>query len=107
MLRASTTQQADFDVEALLQRVRGAGRDIIRIGRHPGNEVYLDSEDAPLLLSRHHAVMSVNRAVEWEVVDLNSTNGTYVRCLRGALSPWSMRLGPPLGLPRSAEMPAI
>ena len=56
----------------------GHGLPSLRIGRHPNNDVVLTSAGIPLLLSRQHAVITYD-GEQFTVVDLDTTNGTYVR----------------------------
>lgn len=56
----------------------GRGLPFARIGRHPNNEVVFTSAGVPLLLSRQHAVCTFD-GEQLTIVDLNTTNGTYVR----------------------------
>jgi predicted component of type VI protein secretion system len=52
--------------------------DKVRIGRHPDNEVQIDS----MAVSRHHCVLDRTPAGGWVVEDLGSNNGTYVNGAR-------------------------
>jgi hypothetical protein len=61
----------------------GTGLPSLRIGRHPNNDIVLTSAGIPLLLSRQHAVITYD-GEQFTVVDLDTTNGTYVRCVRAA-----------------------
>ena len=72
----------------------GLGLPSLRVGRHPNNDIVLTSAGIPLLLSRQHAVVTYD-GEQFTVVDLDTTNGTYVRARRGggaaawhALKPW-------------------
>ena len=56
----------------------GQGMPSLRVGRHPNNDVVLTSAGIPLLLSRQHAVITYD-GEQFTVVDLDTTNGTYVR----------------------------
>jgi pSer/pThr/pTyr-binding forkhead associated (FHA) protein len=56
----------------------GTGLPSLRIGRHPNNDIVLTSAGIPLLLSRQHAVITYD-GEQFTVVDLDTTNGTYVR----------------------------
>ena len=56
----------------------GQGLPNLRIGRHPNNDIVLTSAGVPLLLSRQHALVTYD-GEQLAVVDLNTTNGTYVR----------------------------
>jgi ABC-type multidrug transport system ATPase subunit len=47
----------------------------VRIGRAPDNDLVLDDD---LLVSRHHAELRVLPAGKYELVDLGSSNGTFV-----------------------------
>src|SRR4051794_32077037 len=47
----------------------------VRIGRAPDNELILDDD---LLVSRHHAELRVVPGGRFELVDLHSSNGTFV-----------------------------
>ena len=53
---------------------RDFDRDVVRIGRDPSNEVVLTDAAG---VSRHHAELRYAGG-EWRVVDLQSSNGTYV-----------------------------
>ena len=59
----------------------GAGLPSLRVGRHPNNDVVLTSTGIPLLLSRQHALITYD-GEQFTLVDLDTTNGTYVRALR-------------------------
>ena len=59
-------------------RVGAYERVIMRVGRHPLNEIQLDSVEMPLLLSRFHAYLFHERD-RLSVMDQDTTNGTYVR----------------------------
>jgi hypothetical protein len=59
----------------------GAGLPSLRIGRHPNNDVVLTSAGIPLLLSRQHALVTYD-GEQFTLVDLDTTNGTYVRAPR-------------------------
>lgn len=48
--------------------------DRVRIGRHPDNEVQIDS----MAVSRHHCLLERGPQGGWTVEDLGSNNGTYV-----------------------------
>ena len=61
----------------------GAGLPSLRIGRHPNNDVVLTSAGIPLLLSRQHALVTYD-GEQFTLVDLDTTNGTYVRAPRPA-----------------------
>jgi hypothetical protein len=52
--------------------------DRVRIGRHPDNEVQIDS----MAVSRHHCVLERLPQGGWTVEDLGSNNGTYVNGAR-------------------------
>ena len=56
----------------------GVGLPSLRIGRHPNNDVVLTSAGIPLLLSRQHALVTYD-GEQFTLVDLDTTNGTYVR----------------------------
>jgi pSer/pThr/pTyr-binding forkhead associated (FHA) protein len=64
----------------LVQRLRVGSyeRVVIRVGRHPHNNIHLDSDTLPLLLSRFHAMLVYDSGT-FSVVDQHTTNGTYVR----------------------------
>lgn len=65
--------------------VYNMGQVDIRIGRATDNQVVLDD----LLVSRHHAVLR-RTGNQWELVDNNSANGTYVngnRIVRAIIGP--------------------
>ena len=47
---------------------------LVRIGREPGNEIVVDD----ILVSRRHAELRGNRTAGYELVDLDSHNGTFV-----------------------------
>jgi len=53
---------------------RDFDRDVVRVGRDPANDVVLTDAAG---VSRHHAELRY-AAGEWRVVDLQSSNGTYV-----------------------------
>jgi pSer/pThr/pTyr-binding forkhead associated (FHA) protein len=58
----------------------GEGPQSIRAGRHPSNDVILDTDSPPLLCSRFHSLLQYDHAVQaCVVVDLGSSNGTFVR----------------------------
>lgn len=52
--------------------------DRVRIGRHPDNEVHIDS----MAVSRNHCVLSRAPQGGWIVEDLGGSNGTYVNGAR-------------------------
>jgi hypothetical protein len=52
--------------------------DRVRIGRHPDNEVHIDS----MAVSRNHCVLSRTPQGGWVVEDLGGSNGTYVNGAR-------------------------
>jgi len=54
---------------------------LILIGRHPNNDVVLDSAGVPFLVSRQHAAIAFDGA-QYTLYDLNATNGTYINTLR-------------------------
>ena len=64
----------------------GAGLPSLRIGRHPNNDVVLTSAGIPLLLSRQHALVTYD-GEQFTLVDLDTTNGTYVRALNARGGP--------------------
>ena len=74
----------------------GAGLPSLRIGRHPNNDVVLTSAGIPLLLSRQHALITYD-GEQFTLVDLDTTNGTYVRALNARGGP---ARGAPAGRPR-------
>lgn len=77
-------RQHSYDVQKMMQRLRDAGKPmVVSVGRSPQNEIHLDSALVPLLLSRHHAVLTVDdsSAGVYLVTDVGSTNGTFVRDL--------------------------
>jgi hypothetical protein len=53
---------------------RDFDRDVVRVGRDPANDVVLTDAAG---VSRHHAELRYAGG-EWRVVDLQSSNGTYV-----------------------------
>ena len=59
----------------------GTGLPALRLGRHPNNDIVLTSAGIPLLLSRQHALIDYD-GEQYSVVDLDTTNGTYVRAPR-------------------------
>ena len=50
----------------------------LRVGRHPNNDVVLNCVGQPLLLSRRHALITFD-GEQFTLVDLDTTNGSYVR----------------------------
>lgn len=46
----------------------------VKIGRDPANDIVINEPR----VSRHHAIITVSDSGEYEVKDLNSSNGTYV-----------------------------
>ena len=56
----------------------GTGLPSLSIGRHPTNMIVLQSTGIPLLLSRHHAVVTYD-GEQITLIDKSTTNGTYVR----------------------------
>lgn len=52
--------------------------DRVRIGRHPDNEVQIDS----MAVSRHHCLLERGPQGGWTVEDLGSNNGTFVNGAR-------------------------
>ncbi len=56
----------------------GLGLPSLTVGRHPSNDVVLQSSGIPLLLSRFHSVVTFD-GEQFTVVDKSNTNGTYVR----------------------------
>ncbi len=91
------------------QRVRGVylKPDGLTIGRDADNDIVLEDQQA----SRHHARVQVD-GDRVSIIDLNSTNGTYLannRLLPGIIEPWSeeraVRIGQTwLRLRRSAQV---
>jgi len=68
-------------VAAVARRLRAGtehDRAVVRIGRHPDNDVVLLSNTTPFMLSLYHATVTYSRG-EYTIADSNSTNGTYVR----------------------------
>jgi ABC-type multidrug transport system ATPase subunit len=56
-----------------LSAVHAAVR-LVRIGREPDNDIVVED----ILVSRHHAELRGNRSAGYELVDLDSHNGTFV-----------------------------
>lgn len=51
----------------------------VSFGRHPANDVVLDSPEIPLLASRYHARIAYSvQGRTYSITDANTTNGTYV-----------------------------
>ena len=69
----------------LLQQPLGRSLPNMRVGRHPNNDVVLVSAGLPLLLSRQHAVITFD-GEQFTLVDLDTTNGSYVRGARARAS---------------------
>lgn len=68
----------EIDLRALFED--NGGKEVVRVGRHPANDIVLDSLRIPLLLSRFHARIELKRDDGVIVIsDANTTNGTYVR----------------------------
>jgi predicted component of type VI protein secretion system len=65
----------------------------VRIGRHPDNEVQIDS----MAISRHHCALERLSNGGWRVEDLGSNNGTLVNGARIA-QPTAVREGDVLGI---------
>jgi hypothetical protein len=59
----------------------GVGLPSLSVGRHPSNDVVLNSTGIPLLLSRFHSSITFD-GEQFTLVDRVNTNGTYVRVLR-------------------------
>jgi ABC transport system ATP-binding/permease protein len=57
-----------------VQRLEMPGK-VMRIGRTPDNDLVLADD---LAVSRHHAEVRRSPAGDYEIIDLNSHNGTYV-----------------------------
>ena len=75
----------------------------LRVGRHPNNDVVLTCPGLPLLLSRQHAVITFD-GEQFTLVDLDTTNGSYVRAGARALNKGPSRaLVLTLGAPRAGE----
>ena len=72
-LRGFALQQAEGGGERINLADLLASRDRLRIGRHPDNDVVLDS----VLVSAHHAVLR-KEGERYLVADVGSSNGTYV-----------------------------
>lgn len=53
-------------------------RDLVRIGRHPSNDIVIDE----IYVSGFHAELHRMPGGKYELVDLNSFNGTFVNCQR-------------------------
>lgn len=53
-------------------------RDLVRIGRHPSNDIVIDE----IYVSGFHAELHRLPGGKFELVDLNSFNGTFVNCQR-------------------------
>eukprot|EP00241_Pyramimonas_parkeae_P013068 CAMPEP_0114247644 /NCGR_PEP_ID=MMETSP0058-20121206/13134_1 /TAXON_ID=36894 /ORGANISM="Pyramimonas parkeae, CCMP726" /LENGTH=297 /DNA_ID=CAMNT_0001360967 /DNA_START=401 /DNA_END=1291 /DNA_ORIENTATION=+ len=67
----------EIDLRALFED--NGGKEVVRVGRHPANDIVLDSLRIPLLLSRFHARIELKRDDGVIVIsDANTTNGTYV-----------------------------
>ena len=56
----------------------GVGLPSLSVGRHPSNDVVLNSTGIPLLLSRFHSSITFD-GEQFTLVDRVNTNGTYVR----------------------------
>ena len=56
----------------------GLGLPTVSVGRHPSNDVVLQSSGIPLLLSRFHSAITFD-GEQYTLVDKTNTNGTYVR----------------------------
>lgn len=61
-------------VSGVFSSIHGAGPAGLRVGRADDNDIVLDD----LLVSRHHAELRETKDGDYELVDLGSTNGTYV-----------------------------
>lgn len=57
--------------------------DVVRIGRHPSNDIVIDE----IYVSGFHAELHRLPGGAYELVDLNSFNGTFVNCQRIQRSP--------------------
>lgn len=68
------------EVQEIIEQkpLTGRGLPHARFGRHPNSDVTMTSAGIPLLLSRQHAVLAFD-GESLTVVDLETTNGTYVR----------------------------
>lgn len=53
-------------------------KDLVKIGRHPANDIVIDE----IYVSGYHAEMHRLPGGAFELVDLNSFNGTFVNCQR-------------------------
>ena len=54
---------------------------LLRIGRHPTNDVVVTAAGIPFLMSRQHAAIAFDGA-QYTLYDLNATNGTYVNTVQ-------------------------
>jgi hypothetical protein len=84
LVRITVSGESDSSIvpEVPLERLkfRGEGIQVLRIGRHPANDVVLDATSIPLLCSRFHSWLLYDHTLcAFVVVDKNTTNGTYVR----------------------------
>ena len=73
----------------------GQGLPALSVGRHPSNDVVLQSSGIPLLLSRFHSAITFD-GEQYTLVDKSNTNGTYVRASPHAPQP-APRSGHPPG----------
>jgi len=69
-----------IDLRTLLDAAPRTGQSLpsLSLGRHPSNDVVLQSSGIPLLLSRFHSLITYD-GEQYTVVDRSNTNGTYVR----------------------------
>lgn len=82
-IRQVLGSEPDSDIlqEFQLHEFFNMGRKSCRIGRHPANDIVLESERIPLLLSRFHAFIEyqvVDGVPKYILGDKRTTNGTYV-----------------------------
>ena len=59
----------------------GVGLPSLSVGRHPSNDVVLQSSGVPLLLSRYHSTITFD-GEQFTLVDKSNTNGTYVNSVQ-------------------------
>jgi len=71
---AHPTMEMPSAADRAVQRMKMPGK-VMRIGRTPDNDLVLAAD---LGVSRHHAVVHKLPAGNYEILDLNSHNGTYV-----------------------------
>jgi hypothetical protein len=82
--RISELEDPELVTEILLRPLleaaprTGLGLPTVSVGRHPSNDVVLQSSGIPLLLSRFHSAITFD-GEQYTLVDKTNTNGTYVR----------------------------